>query len=41
MEASANDQVTVPSPVRSSRQIVFLMLDAFALFLTGAENQEM
>ena len=32
MEASANDQVTVLSPVRSSRQIVFLMLDAFALF---------
>jgi hypothetical protein len=26
MEASANDQVTALSPVRSSRQIVFLML---------------
>jgi hypothetical protein len=32
MEASANDQVTALSPVKSFRQIVFLMLDAFALF---------
>jgi hypothetical protein len=35
MEASANDQVTALSPVKSFRQIVFLMLDAFALFQQG------
>jgi hypothetical protein len=35
MEASANHQVTALSPVKSFRQIVFLMLDAFALFQQG------
>src|SRR6516225_4331117 len=32
MEAGANHQVTALSPVRSSRQIVFLMPDAIARF---------
>ncbi|HKF94127.1 MAG TPA: hypothetical protein VKB96_05910 [Gammaproteobacteria bacterium] len=32
MEASANDQVTALCPVRSSREIMSLMLGAFALF---------
>ena len=32
MEASANDRVIALSPAKSSRQIVFLMLGAFALF---------
>jgi hypothetical protein len=31
MEARANDRVTALSPARSSHQIVFLMLGAFAL----------